>query len=148
MKRVIAVLLLVIPAMVSAGQDDLVCDYQGYATSPESFHDLVMQEKQTTFVVEREFVEVEGNRFDSVDPKVFDLKGLAITYLNKGDGSVLYLYVNGKGEKEVGISNVEVDSDNFFKDKKVFSKCRLVNANRGETNGPSQSLSGVKAGTD
>lgn len=148
MKKVIAALLLVIPVMALAGQDDLVCDYQGYASSPETFHNLAMEEKQTTFIVERDFVEVEGNRFDSVDPKAFDLKGLAITYLNKTDGSVLYLYVNLKGEKEVGISNVEVDSDNFFKDKKVFSKCRLVNNNRGETNGTSQSLSGVKAGTD
>lgn len=146
MKKVIAALLLVIPVMVLAGQDDLVCDYQGYASSPENFHNLHMEQVRTGFIVKPGFVVYNGVTYKAVDPQVFDLKGLALTYLNRQDGSILYLYINEGGEREVGISQIEVDSDNFFKDKQVFSKCTLITETKGTPDVITKPLLGVKEG--
>lgn len=127
MKGLVFALLVSLSFVVQADSREVTCKRTGYTDEPENFHLMRVREKETTFIIEPGYVQLGDVTYDAIPPDIFDLDGIAITYFDPEERAVLYLYVNDLGRKEIGISNVEMDTDSFFKDKRVFTECSFEN---------------------
>lgn len=105
--------------------DTLVCASYGFTTKAEEFHQIKATKKESVFKIAVGYVMYDGVRYDTVNPGWVGLDGMAITYHTDKNNKLLYLYVTDAGEKEVGISSLELDSDTLFQDKAVFKDCQF-----------------------
>lgn len=145
MKKVIAVLALamgVSSVVLADGIDTITCKFSGYTNNPDNFFDMQVGNKLTVFQVTATTVTLDGEEFQVIDPDSVGLANIAVVYKNNKNNRLLYLYKNELGEKEVGISNIEDDSDTFFGDKSVYKGCALTEENN---NAVTQQVSGIKA---
>lgn len=120
-KGVLAVLVAGVVSNVQAST--LVCQEYGYTDSAEDFHSIKTQKKVSEFKIEQQSVVLNGVEYKSVDPGWAGLDGLAITYYTDKYNTLVYLYLNDKGKREVGVSALEPDSDAIFHDKAVYKNC-------------------------
>lgn len=126
MLRVVAVVLAFAAGQAAIAADKvLVCERYGFTNKAENFHSIKTEKKRSVFKVEDSYVLLDGVKYDTVNPGWVGLDGLAITYHTDHDNRVLYLYVNEVGEREVGISAIESDSDTIFRDKAVYQDCNF-----------------------
>lgn len=103
----------------------LVCEQYGHTDNPDDFHNIITMPKVTTFIVDGADVTFDNKRFVSVDPETVGLEGLAVTYILDKEEQLLYLYTNEQGEREVGVSHLEENSDSIFQDKSVYTSCKF-----------------------
>lgn len=113
------------PDAAFAQGDTLVCEQYGFAGDAEKFHKIKANKKQSVFKITAASVIYEGVQYDSVNPGWVGLDGMALTYHSEKNNKLLYLYVTDKGEREVGLSSIELDSDTIFQDKAVFQGCQF-----------------------
>lgn len=106
----------------------MVCNKTGYTADAETFHAIDVSNKRVAFTFFQKEAVVAGERYTAGDAKRVDLEGLAATYYSQDFNKVLYLYVNEHGDREVGISAIEPDSDTVFRDKTVFQDCGFEGA--------------------
>lgn len=121
----VVVCSLALLANSAVADDSLVCKQYGFTDRAEDFHEIQTVQQETVFDLTSEYVMYNGDKYDTVNPGWVGLDGLAITYHTDKFNKVLYLYVNEKGDREVGISSIENDSDTIFQDKAVFRDCNF-----------------------
>lgn len=121
MKRFATLLTVLLSFSVNA--ETLVCQQWGYANSPEGFHDIKLEQIESTFYVSDEKVMKypTGTTYSKVDPATVGLEDIqAETY--KVGLELLYIYKD-KDAIRVGVSHLVEDSDVYFGDKELFSDC-------------------------
>lgn len=123
----IVVVLCVWAGAARAADQVLVCQNYGHTDKAEDFHSIKTLPLISRFKIEGTNVSFGTSTFKSVDPSMVGLEGLAITYFLDNEEKVLYLYTNDQGDREVGISRVEKDTDSVFGDKSVFTDCDFDN---------------------
>lgn len=121
------VVLSVWSSHASAAEQTLVCKQYGHTDKAEDFHSIKTLPLTSTFKLEGTNVVFGDVTFKSVDPSMVGLEGLAITYYLANEEKILYFYMNDEGNREVGISHVEEDSDTIFGDKSLFTDCNFDN---------------------
>ena len=103
----------------------VICESYGYTSDVTKFHSIKTDKQVTEFVVSSDFVTANGVFYSQVRPSWVGLDGLAATYHDRKSNKLLYLYVTDRGEREVGVSAIEPDSDTIFRDKAVYKDCRF-----------------------
>lgn len=106
----------------------LICNKEGYTSDAAEFHSIAVSNKRVAFTFFQKEAVVGGERYTAGDAKLVDLEGLAATYYSQDFNKVLYLYVNENGDREIGISAIEADSDTVFRDKAVYQDCGFEGA--------------------
>jgi len=117
------IILMFTTRPAQAAEQQLVCQNYGYTDKAEDFHSIKTLPLVSTFKLEGSDVVFGDDVFKSVNPEMVGLEGLAITYYLDTEEKILYFYTNDEGQREVGISHVEKDSDTVFGDKSVFTNC-------------------------
>ncbi|MNG47042.1 hypothetical protein D3C79_49090 [compost metagenome] len=123
MLKLIALSLALVSGTAVANDTVLRCNKQGYTADAELFHNIHVSDKPTVFNVYQNEVLVGNERYVLGDASRVDLSGTAVTYYSPNFHKVLYLYVNENGDREIGISAIEPDSDTLFQDKTVYQDC-------------------------
>lgn len=127
MNKMFAAVALIFAGNAFAGTTDTItCEQYGYTNNPDNFQDIVVHAQRTVFKVDAYNVTLGNTNYRVIDPDMVGLSGLAVVYKDDKNNQLLYLYMNELGEKEVGISNIEDDSDTFFGDKGVYKQCTLT----------------------
>lgn len=122
-----ALSLMAMSAMAAekASTETLVCKQYGFTDKAEKFHHIKASKKESSFEITAAYVMHDGVKYTTVNPGWVGLDGLAITYHTDKNNKLLYLYVTDAGEREVGISSLELDSDAIFQDKAVYKDCHF-----------------------
>lgn len=128
MLRIIALSLVIVCGSAVANDTVLICNKEGYTADATEFHSIAVSNKRVAFTFFQKEAVVGGERYIAGDAKLVDLEGLAATYYSQDLNKVLYLYVNENGDREVGISAIEADSDTVFRDKAVYQDCGFEGA--------------------
>lgn len=146
MFKVIACILGAVAASVAiAGEapgkaftkgDTLVCERYGFTKEAEEFHRIKASKKQSVFKIAAAYVMYDGVKYETVNPGWVGLDGMAITYHTDKNNKLLYLYMTDAGEREVGISSIEPDSDTIFRDKAVFKDCQFKEGKVNDSSSP------------
>lgn len=134
MKRILTLLFSVLTLFAVGAQaapnsafpyrgETLVCERYGHTDNPDDFHNIKLENKRSVFSLTSNKVTLDGVKYFLVNPSWVGLEGVALTYHSDNFNKVLYLYVTDKGDREVGISSIEPDSDTVFRDKTVFQGC-------------------------
>jgi hypothetical protein len=129
-------LLSVVSFQALAGT--MECTQYGYTDKGEEFHNIPLKGRVSAFNFTGQEVSVGEDVYTLADPGMVGLEGLAVTYFQKDNSKVLYLYTNDKGDKEIGISHLKEDSDDMFKDKSLFAGCSFKEPSGGGTVGASK----------
>lgn len=101
----------------------MICHKEGYTADSADFHQIPVNNKRVAFTFDQKEATVDGERYIAGDAKLVGLETLATTYYSQDFNKVLYLYVNEDGDREVGISAIEPDTDTVFRDKAVYQDC-------------------------
>lgn len=133
MLKIIALSFALVCGTAVADDTVMICNKEGYTSDAAEFHEIRVDSKRTVFNITPSEVVLDGVKYVTASPEQVGLEGLAVTYYTDNFNKVLYLYVNENGDREIGISAIEPDSDTVFRDKTVFKDCGFEGA---VVNGP------------
>lgn len=130
MKRIFLVASLFF-ATTAMADEFMVCKQYGYTDKGEEFHSIKTHDLENTFTLQRNSVTIGGTEYTAVDPAIVGFEPGTIAYYYRAEKKVLYFYMNGK-KREIGISRLNADSDDFFSDKHLFADCSFKQPKGGD----------------